>query len=79
MNLLPKTNPAWFTTRAFASLLLAAVVAQPFAKPAAGRSVPLGLDLYMPIPEDNPLTPETIALGQRLFSDRLLSRDGTKA
>ena len=39
----------------------------------------MGLDLYMPIPEDNPLTPEKVALGQRLFSDRLLSRDGTKA
>lgn len=41
--------------------------------------IPLGLDLYMPVPEDNPPTLEKIALGRRLFSDPLLSRDGTKA
>ena len=46
---------------------------------AAERRVPLGLDLYMPVPEDNPLTPERIALGRRLFSDRVLSRDGTRS
>jgi cytochrome c peroxidase len=40
-------------------------------------TIPLGLDLYMPIPEDNPLTPEKIELGRRLFDDRRLSRDGT--
>jgi cytochrome c peroxidase len=39
--------------------------------------IPLGLDLYMPVPEDNPLTIEKIELGQRLFADRRLSRDGT--
>lgn len=38
--------------------------------------VPLGLDAYMPVPEDNPLTREKIRLGQRLFSDPRLSRDG---
>jgi cytochrome c peroxidase len=65
--------------RAFMSLLLAAIVGQAPAHTAERRSPPLGLDLYMPIPEDNPLTPEKIALGRRLFSDRLLSRDGTKA
>jgi cytochrome c peroxidase len=31
----------------------------------------------MPVPEDNPLTPEKIALGRRLFNDRRLSRDGS--
>lgn len=30
---------------------------------AAALVIPLGLDLYMPVPEDNPLTPEKIALG----------------
>ncbi len=39
--------------------------------------IPLGLDRYMPVPEDNPLTPEKIALGRRLFFDVRLSRDGT--
>jgi cytochrome c peroxidase len=34
---------------------------------------PLGLDLYRPVPADNPLTPEKVALGRRLFHDRRLS------
>ena len=40
---------------------------------------PLGLDLYMPVPEMNPLTPAKVALGRRLFFDKRLSRDGTLA
>jgi cytochrome c peroxidase len=40
---------------------------------------PLGLDLYRPVPEDNPLTREKVALGRRLFFDKRLSRDGTIA
>lgn len=36
---------------------------------------PLGLDEYFSIPEDNPLTPEKIELGRRLFFDKLLSAD----
>ena len=35
-------------------------------------AVPLGLDLYRPVPEDNPLTPSRIALGRRLFRERRL-------
>ena len=42
---------------------------------AAKLSPPLGLDAYMPIPEDNPPTPKKVALGRKLFSDRQLSRD----
>lgn len=38
-------------------------------------AIPLGLDLYLPAPEDNPLTTEKIELGRRLFNDRRLSRD----
>ncbi len=34
-------------------------------------------DLYVPVPEENPLTPENIELGRRLFFDRRLSRDGS--
>lgn len=48
-------------------LLLAAVV------------IPLGLDLYLPVPEENQLTAEKIELGRRLFFDRRLSRDGSIA
>src|SRR5687768_8557323 len=40
---------------------------------------PLGLDVYMPVPEANPLTREKVALGRRLFFDKRLSRDGTVA
>jgi cytochrome c peroxidase len=41
--------------------------------------IPLGLDLYMPVPEDNPVTSEKVALGRRLFHDPRLSRDGRVA
>jgi cytochrome c peroxidase len=44
---------------------------------AAGPQLPLGLDLYRPVPSDNRLTPAKIALGRRLFFDRRLSRDGS--
>ena len=45
----------------------------------AAIAIPLGLDLYLPAPEDNPLTTEKIELGRRLFFDRRLSRDGSVA
>ena len=44
---------------------------------AAAVIIPLGLDLYLPVPEENPLTAEKIELGRRLFFDRSLSRDGS--
>ena len=46
---------------------------------AAAVTIPLGLDLYMPVPEDNPLTTEKIELGRRLFFDPRLSRDSSIA
>ena len=46
---------------------------------AAAITISLGLDLYLPVPEDNPLTAERIEQGRRLFSDRRLSRDGSIA
>src|SRR3990170_2559498 len=46
---------------------------------AAVLVIHLGLDLYMPVPEENPLTAEKIELGRRLFNDRRLSRDGSVA
>ena len=73
----------------FAALTLAAFAFPPaFAQSAAsnpsrfpvGKSVelkaPLGLP-PVPVPADNPLTEETIALGRRLFYDPSLSVDGT--
>jgi cytochrome c peroxidase len=38
-------------------------------------AIPLGLDLYMPVPDDNPATEDKIEVGRRLFFDRRLSRD----
>ena len=38
--------------------------------------VPIGLDRYLPAPAGNPITPDKIALGRRLFFDERLSRDG---
>ena len=46
---------------------------------AALLAIPLGLDLYMPVPEDNPLTTSRIDRGRELFFDKRLSRDGTVA
>jgi len=65
--------------RLVASLFFVAFVTLIAATVAGERSVPLGLDLYMPIPEDNPPTTEKIALGRRLFRDRVLSGDRTRA
>jgi cytochrome c peroxidase len=42
---------------------------------AAVIVIPLGLDLYMPVPEANPLNVERISLGRELFFDRRLSVD----
>jgi cytochrome c peroxidase len=46
---------------------------------ANGIKRPLGLDLYRPVPEQNPLTPAKVELGRRLFHDRRLSSDGSMA
>jgi cytochrome c peroxidase len=37
---------------------------------------PLGLDLYLPAPPENPITAEKLALGRRLFGEPRLSADG---
>jgi cytochrome c peroxidase len=59
------------------SLLTAALLAILFIQSALAESpkIPLGLDLYMPVPASNPLQADKIALGRRLFFDRRLSRD----
>ena len=56
-------------------LLLTAVAGVMPGQAAERGSIPLGLDAYMPIPEDNPLTPEKVNLGRKLFFDRRLSRN----
>lgn len=57
--------------------ILAAAAQTPTANTLWRPDIPLGLDLYMPIPEDNPLIAEKGALGRRLFFDPILSRDRT--
>jgi cytochrome c peroxidase len=42
----------------------------------AQPSIPLGLDAFLPAPEDNPVTAAKAALGRRLFFEPALSRDG---
>ena len=42
-------------------------------------AIPLGLDLYMPVPEDNPITASKIEAGRKLFRDQRLSRTRTIA
>lgn len=59
-----------------AAMYLAAALF-PVVGAAQVLSVPLGLDAYMPVPIDNPLTPEKIALGAALFADPVLSADRT--
>jgi cytochrome c peroxidase len=41
------------------------------------KSVPLGLPFPLPVPDNNPLTPEKIELGRRLFFDHRLSPNDT--
>jgi cytochrome c peroxidase len=54
------------------ALLLAVLVHHALAQ---SPKIPLGLDLYMPVPASNALSPEKVSLGRRLFFDRRLSRD----
>ena len=44
---------------------------------AAAMTIPLGLDLYLPVPEEIRSPRKSIELGRRLFFDRRLSRDGS--
>lgn len=43
--------------------------------PSPRVAIPAGLDAFLPVPAGNPLTPEKIALGRKLFFDQRLSRD----
>ncbi len=42
-------------------------------------ALPAGLDLYLPVPADNELTPEKVALGRALFFDPILSRNESRS
>lgn len=55
--------------------VLALIVASTPEASSASGSMPLGLP-PVPIPADNPQTPQKIALGKKLFEDKRLSADG---
>ncbi len=57
------------------ALLLGVSMPHPTAQSPARPEIPLGLDAYMPVPEDNPFTLDKVSLGRRLFSDTILSRN----
>src|SRR5688572_28778729 len=67
------------TVIATIALSLVAVFGGFAADPGVAAGRPLGLDLYRPVPDRNPLTPAKVDLGRRLFRDRRLSRDGSMA
>ena len=60
----------------FWAVVLAACVADVIAARTQALSPPLGLDEYVPLPGNNPITPVKIRLGERLFFDTRLSADG---
>jgi cytochrome c peroxidase len=68
-----KSAGVW-TLLLFSSMLAARALCADFT-----LRIPQGLDAYMPIPAENPLTPEKVKLGRDLFSDKRLSRDETVA
>ena len=59
------------------AIVLFGCLTGPLACAADSLDIPLGLDAFMPIPPDNQLTPEKVALGKRLFLDPILSADRT--
>ena len=62
-----------------ACLVVGVLLTSGSAEARAGSNLPLGLDLYRPVPEDNPQSVEKVRLGRRLFGERQLSRDGSLA
>jgi cytochrome c peroxidase len=71
------TKDQWTTGRWWLSVAVAGslVIAGSLAGRAAVRTPMLGLP-PVPIPADNPQTPEKVALGRALFDDKRLSADG---
>jgi len=63
----------------FAATMLGLGILLPAQQPIPANKlleIPLGLDVYMPVPDANPMTAEKVALGERLFYDPIVSRDG---
>lgn len=70
----------FLTLLAGATLAVASLAVSLRAQPRASSfrpAIPAGLDAYLPIPEENALTPGKVALGRALFADTRLSAAGT--
>lgn len=68
--------------RALVGLLVVAVLLRPGWSPAAdfGLKLPIGLqEDAAQVPNDNPITPEKVALGKKFFWDKRWSVSGTVA
>lgn len=52
---------------------------RPATQPAASLPEPPSIFDELPIPEDNPMTPEKVELGRLLFFDKMLSGDGSRS
>ena len=61
--------------RAITRAALALCLATPLLEAASPLRPPAGLDTFMPVPDDNPLTAAGVALGGKLFRDPILSAD----
>lgn len=58
-----------------AAAVFACTAPHPLSTEPTRPTIPLGLDLYLPVPDSNALTPARVALGRTLFFDSLLSKD----
>lgn len=66
----------WILMAGLVCLVVASTAAQGPARTMVTRpAIPPGLDVYLPVPPDNELTRDKVALGRRLFFDTVLSRD----
>ena len=69
----------WLVSLLLALLSLSSAASDPGLRTSDSElnDIPLGLPSPLPVPDNNPLTPEKVRLGRRLFFDRRLSPNDT--
>jgi cytochrome c peroxidase len=69
----------WLVSLLLALLSLSSAASDPGLRTSDSElnDIPLGLPSSLPVPDNNPLTPEKVRLGRRLFFDRRLSPNDT--
>src|SRR3954451_4500730 len=69
----------WLVSLLLALLSLSFAASDPGLRTSDSElnDIPLGLPAPLPVPDNNPLTPEKVRLGRRLFFDRRLSPNDT--